>query len=177
MKEESAEQLKAKALRYIVENYGDDLVKEDPDAAALIMEVFIDAYNLDRPTPAVGTKTAEELANEYAENLDPNSTGKQMMDAYKAFLAGYHAQFTSSAKSGEVEEADLAEAAVRGFNDRLGTDKDGAYFHGFYDGSNWQQQKQAETISRLRGALAQILAYEYLPSISTPFDLAKEALK
>jgi hypothetical protein len=36
------------------------------------------------------TEQLEDAANKYAENIDPNSTGKQMIDAYKAFKAGAH---------------------------------------------------------------------------------------
>ena len=39
------------------------------------------------PEPA-RQETIEEAANKYAESLNPNSTGKQMIDAYKAFKQG-----------------------------------------------------------------------------------------
>ncbi len=36
------------------------------------------------------TEQLEDAANKYAENVDQNSTGKQMIDSYKAFKAGAH---------------------------------------------------------------------------------------
>jgi hypothetical protein len=64
------------------------------------------------------TGTAEEAANKYAEKLDPNSTGKQMMDTYKAFLAG--AQWQASTQSTTIERLtkaleDIAEEDTRSF--------------------------------------------------------------
>lgn len=172
MKEQSelktAEQLKAKALRYIVENYGDDLAKEDPDAAALIMEVFIDAYNLDRPTPPVETKTAEEILDELSPNRPWSKDGGTDKMIVKAIHA-YHAQFTPSAKSVEVEEAAknikaenslearyACEEFIKGNAFRSDIWVDVYYLAGVQFGSNWQQQKQAETISQLTESLRTI---------------------
>lgn len=46
---EYTDQQKAEALRYIVENYGDDFVKDNPDQTAFMMEIFIAGMTYNHP--------------------------------------------------------------------------------------------------------------------------------
>jgi len=86
---------------------------------------------------------------------------------------GVEWQKQQMAVTGTAEEP-LEAAAFRMFNERLGTDKDGAYFLGFKDGSEWQASTQSTTIERLTKALEEIA--EFADSSIVVKRIAREAL-
>lgn len=107
----------------------------------------------DRPTPVVQAKTAEEiledrLSSEYVISARAKRIAIECMHAY-------HAQFTPSAKSVEVEEAKTGRTRLECPN--CGSDIE-----------------QADTISRLRGDMEWIAKFCNDPACKR---LAKEALK
>lgn len=138
----------------------------------LCKQVYLADFSIiDRPTPPVEVKTAEEILAKQQRSSFGNYTWERVIEAMEA----YHAQFTPSAKSVEVEES--AKEASKRYVDTMNLRYHRVMPAGadliFQDGANWQQQKQAETIRRVELALRKILR---TPSKSDCDLIAKEAL-
>jgi len=109
------------------------------------------------------------------EIVDPNDVYLDRFCEDENWISAYRLKNkpVSMAVTGTAEEP-LEAAAFRMFNERLGTDKDGAYFLGFKDGSEWQASTQSTTIERLAKALEEIA--EFADSSIVVKRIAREAL-
>jgi hypothetical protein len=141
---------------------------------------FVHPECKDRPTPPVEAKTAEEILVEVVgmdlETLHADG-GKIYYENALDAMHAYHAQFTSSAKSVEVEEAEWInpDQQLNGADFLIEVNK---ILKTYPNTSSIkivklyikQQQKQADTISRLEDRIKDLEGYLTISTTSREFN-------